>query len=111
MTQLRLPFSDYSAEQQERDAKRAEQLKKTDVYVSMVDGVWNAIIPRKHNIIINGLKGEQLTEFVKNVSDDLVEMNIKPRFHCVQNFGIECKIAEHQDDFAKLRAMKEFNER
>ena len=96
MTQLRLPFSDYPAEQQERDAKRAERLKKTDVYVSRVDGVWNAIVPRKHNIIINGLKGEQLTEFVKNVSEDLVEMNIKPRFRCVRNIGLDAHFRHNQ---------------
>jgi tRNA(Ile2) C34 agmatinyltransferase TiaS len=89
-------FSDYSAEQQERDAKRAERLKKTDVYVSRVDGVWNAIIPKKHNIVINGLKGEQLTEFVKNVSEDLAEMNIKPHFRCVRNHGIDAHFIHNQ---------------
>ena len=47
--QLRIDFPDYSAKEQERDIARAERLKKTDVYVSRVDGVWNAIISRKHN--------------------------------------------------------------
>lgn len=103
MTQLRLPFSDYSAEQQERDAKRAEQLKKTDVYVSRVDGVWNAIIPRKHNIVINGLKGEDLTKFVKNVSEDLAEMNIKPRFRCVRNGGLDAHFIHNQQILRSLQ--------
>jgi tRNA(Ile2) C34 agmatinyltransferase TiaS len=105
MTQLRINFPDYSAEQQERDAKRAEQLKKTDVYVSRVDGVWNAIIPREHNIVINGLKGEDLTEFVKNVSEDLAEMNIKPNFRCVRNHGIDAHFIHNQ------QILKRFNER
>jgi tRNA(Ile2) C34 agmatinyltransferase TiaS len=94
--QLRIPFPDYPAKQQERDAKRAEQLKKTDVYVSRVDGVWNAIVPRKHSIVINGLKGEDLTEFVKNVSEDLAEMNIKPNFRCVRNHGIDAHFIHNQ---------------
>lgn len=109
--QQRFPFPDYPAKEQERDARRAERLKSTEVYVMRVNGDWGAVMPRKrHNVIFNADKGVDLAEFVQNVRDDLVELGIKPRFHCVQNFGIECKIAEHQDDFAKLRAMKEFNQ-
>jgi hypothetical protein len=110
--QQRLNFSDYSARQQEIDAARSQRRQTTDVYVMRVNGDWGAVMPRKrHNVVFNADKGVELPEFVQNVRDDLVELGIKPRFHCVQNFGIECKIAEHQDDFAKLRAMKEFNER
>lgn len=94
--QLRIDFPDYSAKEQERDIARVERLKKTDVYVSRVDGVWNAIISRKHNIVINGLKGEDLTEFVKNMSEDLAEMNIKPNFRCVRNHGIDAHFIHNQ---------------
>ena len=94
--QLRIPFPDYPAEQQERDAKRAEQLKKTDVYVSKADGVWNAVVPRKHSIIINGLKGEDLTEFVMNVKEELEEFGINPDFRCVHNQGIDAHFIHNQ---------------
>ena len=62
-----------------------------------VNGDWGAVMPRKrHNVIFNADKGVDLTEFVQNVRADLVEMGIKANFRCVQNFGIECKIAEQQ---------------
>lgn len=84
-----------------------------EIYVMCVNGDWGAVWPRKrHNIIFNADKGVELTEFVTNVKADLEELGLKPRFHCVNNFGIECKIAENQNvDFAKLKAIKEFNER
>lgn len=110
MKQLRIDFPDYPAKEQERDIQRAERLKRMEVYIMRVNGDWGAVMPRKrHNVIFNADKGVELPEFVENVRNDLVEMGIKPSFRCVQNLGIECKIAEHQDDFAKLKAMKEFN--
>lgn len=96
MTQLRIDFPDYPASEQIRDIEKAKWQKRSDVYVSRVDGVWNAIIPRKHNIVINGLKGEQLTDFIKNVSEDLAEMNIKPNFRCVRNQGIDAHFRYNQ---------------
>ena len=93
----RLPFSDYSAKQQEIDALRAERRQTKDIYIMRVNGDWGAVMPRpRHNVIFNADKGVDLIEFVENVRDDLLELGIKPRFHCVQNFGIESKIAEHQ---------------
>ena len=97
MKQLRIDFPDYSAQQQEIDATRAERRQTKDIYVMRVNGDWGAVMPRpRHNVIFNADKGVDLIEFVENVRDDLVELGIKPRFHCVQNFGIESKIAEHQ---------------
>lgn len=111
--QLRIDFPDYPAQEQERDAKASKTFLSQEIYVMRVNGDWGAVWPRKrHNIIFNADKGVELTEFVTNVKADLEELGLKPHFHCVQNFGIECKIAEHQNvDFAKLKAMKEFNER
>lgn len=95
--QLRINFPDYSAQQQEIDATRAERRQTKDIYVMRVNGDWGAVMPRpRHNVIFNADKGVDLIEFVQNVRDDLLELGIKPRFHCVQNFGIESKIAEHQ---------------
>lgn len=96
MKQLRIDFPDYPAAEQERDAARAERLKKTDVYVSRVDGVWNALMPKKYNVVISGIKGETLVDFVKNVSEDLAEFNIKPHFHCVRNEGIDAHFRHNQ---------------
>lgn len=106
MKEQRLDFSDYSAKEQERDVfnnlSRKERPK--DVYVMRVNGDWGAILPRrKHNVIFNADKGVELVEFITDVKNDLNELGIKPRFHCVQNFGIESKIAEHQNDFIKIK--------
>lgn len=111
--QLRIDFPDYSAEQQEQDAKARKMYMSQEIYVMRVNGNWGAVWPRKrHNIIFNADKGVELTDFVTNVKADLEELGLKPHFHCVQNFGIECKIAEHQNsNSAKIKAIKEFNER
>ena len=90
MKQERIPFPDYPAKEQERDAAKAERLKQTDVYMSKVDGVWNALIPRKHNIVINGNIGEDLTAFCKNLITEMAEdFKLKPHFRCIQNSGID----------------------
>lgn len=95
--QLRIDFPDYSAEQQERDAKRAERLKKTDVYVSRVDGVWNAIIPRKYNYVICAHKGEELKEFCENLIISMAEdFKLQPHFRCVRNEGIDAHFRHNQ---------------
>lgn len=75
----------------------SERLKFTDIYVMRVNGDWGAVLPRqRHNVIFNADKGVDLVEFITNVKADLAELGINPRFHCVQNFGIESKIAEVQ---------------
>lgn len=102
--QLRINFPDYSAEEQEFDMAKAEKMKQTDVYVSRVDGVWNAVIRKKHNIVISGKKGEELIEFVSNIIEDLKELGIKPKFRCVQNQGIDGFLKRNQ---AILRSMNE----
>lgn len=69
-----------------------------------VNGDWGAVLPRqRHNVIFNADKGVELVEFITNVKADLEELGINPRFHCVRNFGIESKIAEHQKDILLLR--------
>ena len=99
MKQLRLDFSDYSAKEQERDAMRfrSKHTRPKDIYVMRVNGEWGAVLPRpKHNVIFNADYGVELVEFITNVKADLQAIGLNPRFHCVQNFGIESKIAEHQ---------------
>ena len=95
--QLRINFPDYSAEEQERDISRAEMLEQTNVFISRAEGVWNAVIRKKHNIVISGKKGEELIEFVSNVIEDLKELGIKPKFRCVQNQGIDGFLKRNQE--------------
>ena len=107
MKQLRLNFSDYSADEQEVDAMRnrakAEQYFKREVYVMRVNGEWGAVLPkRRYNVIFNADAGVELVEFVQKVKADLEELGIKPHFHCVQNFGVENKIAEQQQFIRRL---------
>ena len=114
MKEQYLNFADYSDKQQEQDhiANISKKARPSEIYVMRVNGDWGAVLPRKrHNVIFNADKGVELAEFIDNVKADLQELGIKARFHCVQNFGIESKIAENQHDFDKLKAMKDFNER
>lgn len=114
MKEGRLDFSDYSAQEQERDmyGSLSKSNRPKDIYVMRVNGDWGAILPRKrHNVIFSADKGVDLIEFINNVKEDLGDLGIKARFHCVRNMGIENKIAENQHEFDKLIAMKEFNER
>lgn len=98
MKEQRLDFSDYSAQEQERDAFGSmKSARPKDIYVMRVNGDWGAILPRqRYNFIFNADKGVELTEFITSVKADLQELGLNVRFHCVQNFGIESKIAEHQ---------------
>lgn len=103
MTQRRFDFPDYSVEEQERDIERAESLEQTNVFISRAEGVWNAIVRKKHNIVISGQKGEELIEFVSNVIEDLKELGIKPKFRCVQNQGIDGFLKRNQEILRSIR--------
>ena len=102
MTQLRIDFPDYPAEEQERDVKRSEQKKLTDVYMTKADDVWHAIIIKKHSIIISGKKDEDLMTFCMNIKEELQEMNIAPRFHYFNNRGIEEHLVQKQAILRKI---------
>lgn len=103
MTQLRIDFPDYSAKEQEKDIQIAKRLRQQDVYISRVDGVWNAYLPRKRNsIVINGKKGEELTEFTKNINEDLREFGIRPHFRCVRNNGLDAHFRHNQTILRRL---------
>lgn len=103
MTQRRFDFPDYSAKEQEQDVERAERLEQTNVFISRAEGVWNAIVRKKHNIVISGQKGEELIEFVSNVIEELKEFGIKPKFRCVQNQGIDGFLKRNQEILRSIR--------
>jgi hypothetical protein len=96
MKELRLNFEDYTAEQQEKDAalnSREKPVLPFEVYVMRVNGEWSGVMPRaKHNIIFSPDNGVELKDFVEDVQEDLAELGIKPRFRCVNNFGIAKEI-------------------
>lgn len=100
MKELRINFPDYTAEQQEADAKK--NIK--ELYISRVEGAWHGFIPRKKcSITITADKGVELAEFVQVLKEEYPGYKMR----CVHNYGIEQKM---RDDFAKLAAMKRFNE-
>ena len=97
MEEQRLPFSDYSARQQEMDALRYERLQYTDVYMSKVDGIWQALIPDDHDIVINGKIGEELDKFCISVKEKMAEkFNLRPRFRCIKNSGVDEYLRKNQ---------------
>jgi hypothetical protein len=91
MKQLRIDFPDYTAENQERDAQRYEEKQKKDVYIVKVRGTYGAYLPRESlPISVNSDHGDNLTAFfgkAKHFFEE--ELNIKPKFHCVLNQGLE----------------------
>ena len=85
----RLDFPDYPAVEQERDAEKAKRKSFTDVFVIKLNGKIGGVIPRQHhNWIFTSDAGVELRTFYKDVKEDLEALGLKPRFHCVQNFGI-----------------------
>lgn len=111
MTQQRLNFPDYSAIEQEIDFRKYQRRQLTDVYVLRVNGIWNAVIPDEHNVFIAGKEKEELEDFYKGIDKKIKSFGIKPRYRCVQNYGLEEKATQYDNELAKLRAMKQFNGR
>lgn len=87
----RIDFPDYSAENQERDAKKYEERQKKDVYIVKVRGSYGAYLPRESiPVSVNSDTGDNLTSFFGKAKQFFEEeLHIKPRFHCVINKGIE----------------------
>lgn len=89
--QTRIDFTDYTSENQERDAQKHAEKQKKDVYIVKVNGKYGAYLPRESlPLSLNSNHGQGFTEFVqetKKFFED--ELKIKPRFRCVLNKGIE----------------------
>lgn len=99
--ELRINFPDYTAEQQEADARK-KPVK--EIYITRVSGVWHGFIPRKrYSVTITADKGIELPDFVQEVKAEFPDYKMR----CVRNYGIEKKA---ESDFIKLEAMKRFNE-
>lgn len=88
--ELRIDFPDYTADNQERDAKHYEEKQKKDVYIIKVRGNYGAYMPDGDDFISYGnSKAKDLTEFYKVAHKYFEKLKIKPRFHCIHNQGIE----------------------
>lgn len=99
--ELRINFPDYTAEQQEADARK-KPVK--EIYITRVSGVWHGFIPRKrYSVTITADKGIELPEFVKEVKAEYPDYKMR----CVRNYGIDKHL---ENNFAKLEQMKRFNE-
>lgn len=95
--QTRIPFPDYPPEEQIKDQERAERLRQSEIYVMKVDGAWGGYMPRpKFSMTFNAKRGVELSEFIQNLKADLQEMNIKPRFRCIENQGVAEHIRQQQ---------------
>ena len=95
--QMRIDFPDYPAAEQEKDAERAKRLSEREIYVMKVGGAWGGYMPRnKCSMTFNAERGVELTEFIENLTAELKEINIKPRYRCVENQGIAEHIKQYQ---------------
>lgn len=96
MTQTRFDFPDYSAKEQERDIERSNERKKTNVYMTKVNDVWNAIVVRERNHIITAKQGEDLTAFSEYLKEYLPRLGVKPRFRYFNNNGVDHYLKQNQ---------------
>ena len=44
----------------------------------------------------NTKRGVELPEFIQTLKEELAEMNIKPRFRCIENQGVADHIKQQQ---------------
>lgn len=97
MKELRIDFPDYTASNQERDAKKYEEQQKRDIYIVKVKGTYGAYMPRESlPLSVNSNQGQGFAEFVQETKNFFEnELNIKPRFRCILNKGVEDYI-QHQ---------------
>ena len=100
--QRRFDFPNYSAKQQETDIERFKEKKKTNVYMTKANGVWNAIIIKDRNHIITAKQGEDLTQFSTYLKENLPKHGIQPRFRYFNNQGVDHYLKQNQAILRKI---------
>lgn len=86
----RIPFPDYTAENQERDSKKYLERQKKDVYIVKVRGNYGAyLIDGDDNISYNNFEAKNLKDFYTAAKRFYSKLKIEPKFHCILNQGIE----------------------
>lgn len=97
----RLPFSDYTPEQQEADAKRAKRLKVIrHAYLMRIDGEWaHFIVSQKGDDIgyYDEMKLPEVYEKLKRTRPDYT-----PKV--IQNEGLENYLRDRRSEFKKRKA-------
>ena len=111
MKEGRLNFSDYSAEQQEADVKKAHRLKVIrHAYLMKVDGEWaHFIIGTQGKDDIDYYGDMELTAVYNKLHRTRPEYTIK----VIQNEGLENYLRDHRAEYKKIRVrqLSIFNER
>ena len=99
MKQGRLNFSDYSAEQQEADAKKAHRLKVIrHAYLMRVDGEWAHFIIGTHGKDDIDYYGDmELTAVYNKLQRTRPEYTVK----VIQNEGLENYLREHRAEYKR----------
>lgn len=96
----RLPFSDYSAEEQEQDAKRAKRLKVIrHAYLMRIDGEWAHFIIGQGGEDIDYYEDMKLPQVVKKLERTKPEYTPK----VIMNEGLENYLRDRRPEFKKRR--------
>jgi hypothetical protein len=96
----RIPFSDYPAEEQERDAKRAKRLKIIrHAYLMRIDGEWAHFIVTQKGDDIGYYDDLKLPEVYEKLKRKRPEYTPK----VIQNEGLENYLRDRRPEFKKRR--------
>jgi hypothetical protein len=97
----RLPFSDYPAEEQERDAKRAKRLKIIrHAYLMRIDGEWAHFIVSQQGDDIGYYDEMKLLEVVEKLKRTRPEYTPK----VIMNEGLENYLRDRRPEYKKRMA-------
>lgn len=114
VTEGRLDFSDYSAKEQEADAKHyIQQTKKVKLirhaYLMRVDGEWAHFIVSQKGDNIDYYEEMKLPEVVERLKRKFPDYTPK----VIQNEGLENYLRDHKPEYKKnkMRQLSIFNER
>lgn len=101
VTEQRLPFSDYTPEEQEQDAKRAKRLKVIrHAYLMRIDGEWAHFIVGTRGVDDIDFYGDRkLDEVYYKLSRERPEYTPK----VIMNEGLENYLRDRRPEFVKKR--------
>lgn len=113
MKQLRLDFSDYTPEEQERDVERFKKLEKKyqpHVFLLKIDGVYAHLIFSEGRPFHKFHDGKNLFEAYYEIREQYPHHKIK----CLMNKGLEDYLrTERKKEYSlnKIQRMIDFNQR
>lgn len=100
VTEQRLPFSDYTPEEQEQDAKRAKRLKVIrHAYLMRIDGEWAHFIVSQKGDDIDYYDEMKLPQVVDRLKRTRPEYTPK----VIMNEGLENYLRDRRPEFKKRR--------